>query len=400
MSAIYYKGQKYTGPTLNLGSGSLTTNDKTIVGGINEINSSIDVLNTALEDKQNTLVSGTNIKTINNESILGSGNISINVSIPNNITGSGTSGYLTKFNGTNTITEGPALGSGTTTFLRNDGSWAAPSSNALSDISLTWSSSVSTTDWFLAHDKATTDKVLFRAMSPTNVRTTIGAAAASVVGTGTLNTTNKNCIAAINELNSSLGSVNLVKVDKIVLKPTGVTSKELVPTITSLKGAFKYQLPGSTIYWYSSDVIINGSNLRAEDHSGHDYDYGVIVPVSSSTRVLDIRSTSPNYFLGNTDTSYFKYGNMYMKSGSNYYESLLFCPNFQPIIGDEYGYATIRVSTSQTKTYNQYVLFAGYRTGSNYLATDPLVLKYNSSYSGTTIYGRSDTEIAVYIYYV
>lgn len=39
MSAIYFKGQKYTGPTLNLGSGSLTTDDKTIVGGINEINS-------------------------------------------------------------------------------------------------------------------------------------------------------------------------------------------------------------------------------------------------------------------------------------------------------------------------------------------------------------------------
>jgi len=215
MSAIYYKGQKYTGPTLNLGSGSLTTDDKTIVGGINEINSSISILNTALEDKQNTLVSGTNIKTINNESILGDGNLTINVSLPsNNITGSGTSGYLTKFNGTNTITDGPALGSGTTTFLRNDGSWAAPSSNALSDISLTWSSSVSTTDWFLAHDTATTGKVLFRAMSPTNVRTTIGAAASSVVGTGTLNTTNKNCIAAINELNSGLSScVKIVYTD-------------------------------------------------------------------------------------------------------------------------------------------------------------------------------------------
>lgn len=31
----------------------------------------------AFEDKQDTLVSGTNIKTINNESILGSGNITI-----------------------------------------------------------------------------------------------------------------------------------------------------------------------------------------------------------------------------------------------------------------------------------------------------------------------------------
>ena len=44
----------------------------------------------------------------------------------NNVTGSGTSGYLTKWNGTNTITNGPQLGSSTTTFLRNDGSWATP----------------------------------------------------------------------------------------------------------------------------------------------------------------------------------------------------------------------------------------------------------------------------------
>ena len=43
-----------------------------------------------------------------------------------NVTGSGTSGYLAKFNGANTITNGPALGTATTTFLRNDGSWAAP----------------------------------------------------------------------------------------------------------------------------------------------------------------------------------------------------------------------------------------------------------------------------------
>lgn len=34
-------------------------------------------LETALQDKQDTLVSGTNIKTINNQSILGSGNITI-----------------------------------------------------------------------------------------------------------------------------------------------------------------------------------------------------------------------------------------------------------------------------------------------------------------------------------
>lgn len=52
--------------------------------------------------------------------------VTITPSISNNITGSGTSGYLTKFNGTNTITNGPQLGSSTTTYLRNDGTWATP----------------------------------------------------------------------------------------------------------------------------------------------------------------------------------------------------------------------------------------------------------------------------------
>ena len=49
-------------------------------------------------------------------------------SIANNITGTGTSGYLAKFNGPNTITNGVALGESTTTFLRNDGTWATPPS--------------------------------------------------------------------------------------------------------------------------------------------------------------------------------------------------------------------------------------------------------------------------------
>lgn len=44
----------------------------------------------------------------------------------NNVTGSGTSGYLAKFSGANAITNGPQLGTSTTTFLRNDGTWATP----------------------------------------------------------------------------------------------------------------------------------------------------------------------------------------------------------------------------------------------------------------------------------
>ena len=40
------------------------------------------VINSKLSKKQSTLVSGTNIKTINNNSILGSGNLSITASVP------------------------------------------------------------------------------------------------------------------------------------------------------------------------------------------------------------------------------------------------------------------------------------------------------------------------------
>lgn len=52
--------------------------------------------------------------------------VTVTPSIANNITGSGTSGYIAKFNGTNTVTNGPAFGSTTTTYLNNAGNWATP----------------------------------------------------------------------------------------------------------------------------------------------------------------------------------------------------------------------------------------------------------------------------------
>jgi hypothetical protein len=52
--------------------------------------------------------------------------VTVTPSITNNITGSGTSGYLAKFSGTNTLTSGPQFGTNKTTFLRNDGTWAVP----------------------------------------------------------------------------------------------------------------------------------------------------------------------------------------------------------------------------------------------------------------------------------
>lgn len=44
----------------------------------------------------------------------------------NGISGSGTSGYLVKFDGTNSVTSGPQLGTDTTKFLNNKGEWAVP----------------------------------------------------------------------------------------------------------------------------------------------------------------------------------------------------------------------------------------------------------------------------------
>ena len=64
--------------------------------------------------------------------------VTVTPSITNNITGSGTSGYLTKFNGANTITNGPALGTDTTKYLRNDGTWAVPPGTTAAQIQSDW----------------------------------------------------------------------------------------------------------------------------------------------------------------------------------------------------------------------------------------------------------------------
>lgn len=54
--------------------------------------------------------------------------VTVTPNIANNITGNGTrtNNYLAKFSGTNTVTNGPAIGTSTTTYLRNDGTWATP----------------------------------------------------------------------------------------------------------------------------------------------------------------------------------------------------------------------------------------------------------------------------------
>lgn len=60
-----------------LGSGDLSVSSAASWGGITGTLSSQSDLNTALNAKQDTLVSGTSIKTVNGNSLLGSGNVSI-----------------------------------------------------------------------------------------------------------------------------------------------------------------------------------------------------------------------------------------------------------------------------------------------------------------------------------
>ena len=79
-----------------------------------------------IKDTTYTFTSGTNSFTYKSSYDSTATTVTVTPSITNNITGSGTSGYLTKFNGANTITNGPQLGSTTTTFLNNKGEWATP----------------------------------------------------------------------------------------------------------------------------------------------------------------------------------------------------------------------------------------------------------------------------------
>ena len=103
-------------------------------------------LNTLLGGKQDTLVSGTNIKTINNNSLLGSGNITISGGTPTDVQVNGTS--ITSNNVANLITNGtynsstnkiatmsdiPTIGNGTLTIQKNGSNVATFTANTSSN---------------------------------------------------------------------------------------------------------------------------------------------------------------------------------------------------------------------------------------------------------------------------
>jgi hypothetical protein len=102
------EGQSLIGP----GNIDLTKSDVGLsnVDNTSDVNKPISsATQTALNAKQDTLVSGTNIKTINGNTILGSGDLTIS----GGITGTGTTNYIPKFNGPDAIQNSQIFDNGT-----------------------------------------------------------------------------------------------------------------------------------------------------------------------------------------------------------------------------------------------------------------------------------------------
>lgn len=125
------------------GKTGVVTLDKSDVGLSNVDNTSdlnkpiSTATQTALNAKQDTLVSATNIKTINGNTLLGSGDLVINGTT--NLSYTAATRVITSDTGTDatlplvTSTDAglaPASGGGTTNFLRADGTWTVPPSGS------------------------------------------------------------------------------------------------------------------------------------------------------------------------------------------------------------------------------------------------------------------------------
>lgn len=94
---------------INVGTNPNDGTGDTLRGAFVKTDENFDDLYT---NKQNTLVSGTNIKTINGNSILGSGNLTIG-----GITGSGTDNYIPRFNGTTALENSQIYDNGTSVLV-------------------------------------------------------------------------------------------------------------------------------------------------------------------------------------------------------------------------------------------------------------------------------------------
>ena len=107
--------QSYNKATIDTQNSALSNAIATNTSDIGVLEGDVIGLTAELGAKQDTLVSGTNIKTINSQSILGEGNLSVSVESIN----------VNQINATGELNS--------STFLRGDGTWAAPSGGGISD---------------------------------------------------------------------------------------------------------------------------------------------------------------------------------------------------------------------------------------------------------------------------
>ena len=184
----------------------------------------IDGLSEALDDKQDTLTSGTNIKTINGNSILGSGDLTINNSASSYLVTPGDqrsvattpNTYVNKliFQGlkTNTVINSPS--SDTYSYLVGLRGWSDSSGGNSYEIAFNntgaFIRSGATTSWGSWRKVYDSGNLVAATTSAQGLMSAADKTAVNKIGTGTLNTSNKNCIAAINELKSSLGYGGLI----------------------------------------------------------------------------------------------------------------------------------------------------------------------------------------------
>lgn len=94
------------------------------------------VARNGLTTKQDILVSGTNIKTINNQSILGSGNITINEPILYSTTGQNTDGAMTQKAATDNFADTDLSNLSATGQKVLDGQWVVSNSTLANGVSL------------------------------------------------------------------------------------------------------------------------------------------------------------------------------------------------------------------------------------------------------------------------
>lgn len=109
---------------INVGTNPNDGTGDTLRGAFVKTDNNFDDLYT---NKQNTLISGTNIKTINGNSVLGSGNLTIG-----GITGSGTTNYVSKFTASGAIGNSIIFDNGTNIGIGN----ASPTNKLIVDTSV------------------------------------------------------------------------------------------------------------------------------------------------------------------------------------------------------------------------------------------------------------------------